>query len=68
MGYYIQTPENKNKAGQIVKLYNGEELSEMPEKYEDIPEGKALIVVVSNVSFDAALFCILGSRVRLRQG
>jgi hypothetical protein len=47
MGYYISTGSIlKNKAQVIAKAYNGTILPEAPKKYEDIPDGKALICVV----------------------
>jgi hypothetical protein len=53
MGYYIEVPKNKNKAEQIVELFGGEIVS-MPNAFSDIPEDKALIVVVDNGPFEAA--------------
>jgi hypothetical protein len=53
MGKYIQVPENQGKAVQIVELYGGE-IVDKPAQFADIPAGKALVVVVSNGSFDAA--------------
>lgn len=61
MGYYIQTPKDKNKAQQIIDLYNAE-LFKTP--LEDVycddfppPDGKAFICVIENPRFDAAAFC-----------
>ena len=59
MGYYIQVPQNKNKADQIAKVYGGEVLIHTP-KFEDTPPGKALICVVDNGLFEAAAFCYNG--------
>jgi len=56
MGYYIQTSEPFGKARELVQKYNGQ-IIEKPESYNDIPAGKALIVVVRNTFFEAAGFC-----------
>jgi hypothetical protein len=57
MGYYIETgPALKGKAEIIAEKLNGEILHERPATYADIPEGKALIVVVDNGIFEAAGF------------
>ena len=56
MGYYIQVPEAKKKAKQLVKLYGGESVIR-PETFSKIPEGKALICVIDNGLFEAAAFC-----------
>jgi hypothetical protein len=55
MGYYIQVPDNTNKAGQIVKIY-GAEIVPCPSDYNAVPKDKALICVVQNGDFDAAGF------------
>lgn len=57
MGYYIQTDGVKNKAAYIVQHHDGQQLLEAPDSFEDIPEGKALIVVVDNRVFEAAGLC-----------
>ena len=56
MGYYIQTDGTRNKAEFIVEHMGGEMLKSPPRSYTDIPEGKALIVVVANPMFEAAAF------------
>ena len=56
MGYYIEVPKMKGKAEQLVELYEGE-IIDRPASFNDIPEGKALICVVSNLNFDAAGLC-----------
>ena len=56
MGYYIEVPENHNKAQQLVGIY-GAQIIPRPSKFTDIPEDKALICVVSNLNFDAAGYC-----------
>lgn len=53
MGFYIETPENHNKAFQLVDLY-GASITVCPASIADIPEGKTLICVVKNSAFDAA--------------
>ena len=55
MGYYIQTPENLNKVEQLIKLHDAT-WALLYDRYEDIPKDKALIAVVQNGAFDAALF------------
>lgn len=54
MGYYIETPEHRNKAKQIANLYGGQ-IVPMPE-FSKVPSDKAVIVVVSNFAFDAAAY------------
>lgn len=56
MGYYIQVPEKKNKAGQLVRLY-GAQIIPCPVAFEDIPGNKALICVIDNTMFEAAGHC-----------
>lgn len=54
MGYYVQTPgQDFNKAIRIAADHNGV-LVPQPRRYTDIPDDKALIVVVSNRAFEAA--------------
>jgi len=55
MGDYIETPKDWDKVEQIIELY-GAKWTPVPNSWEDIPEGKALIIVVNNGHFDAALF------------
>jgi hypothetical protein len=52
MGYYIQLPNNQNKAKQLVDLHNAE-LVLSPESF-DFSKDKALICVVENQLFEAA--------------
>ena len=56
MGFYINLPEAKNKADQLVKLYGAEKLPKAPPSFFTV-EGKALICVVENPHFDAAAYC-----------
>ena len=56
MGYYIQVPENLNKAAQLVELHNGE-IVPQPESFDAVPEGFGLVCVVQNAGFDAAAYC-----------
>lgn len=53
MGFYIQVPENKDKAKQIEVEYNGT-IIPPPSSFSEIPLDKALIVVVDNEFFEAA--------------
>ena len=55
MGYYIETPKPLDKAEQLISLH-GATWALPYDEYKDIPRGKALIAVVQNGSFDAALF------------
>jgi hypothetical protein len=54
MGSYITTPNNKGKTEFITSVYNGVQIPLPPNSFLDIPEGKALIVVVDNGHFEAA--------------
>ena len=55
MGAYIKVPKDRNKAEQIIDLYDAT-WTLRPDSWEEIPEDKALIIVVHNGPFDAALF------------
>ena len=54
MGYYIEVPQNKGKAQQLVELYGAEILPAAPEFWHKDP---AIICVVDNGPFEAAGFC-----------
>ena len=56
MGYYIEVPNNKGKAAQIVEMYGGEIIPQ-PDTFDKVPQGKALICVVDNGLFEAAGYC-----------
>ena len=56
MGHYVEVPNNKQKAGQLMKIY-GAELTDCPASLSEIPKDKALICVVDNGLFEAAAFC-----------
>jgi hypothetical protein len=56
MGYYIQVPENLNKASQIAKLHGGI-VTSRPRSLASLPPGKALICIISRGPFEAAGFC-----------
>jgi hypothetical protein len=53
VGFYIQTPHPQNKADQLIRLNNAEEIPK-PSSFSEIPDGKSLIVVIQNGPFDAA--------------
>lgn len=53
MGYYIQTPNNFEKALQLVNLHGGVVVPK-PASFADVPEDKALICVIQNAFFEAA--------------
>lgn len=55
MGYYIEVPENKGKARQIIELYGGRILPYAP-THEDARADEAIICVVDNGLFEAAGF------------
>lgn len=55
MGYYIEVPEKKGKAKQIVDMYGGRILLDPPE-FKKLKPDEALICVVDNGIFDAAGF------------
>lgn len=55
MGYYIEVPENHNKAQQIVDLYGGR-ISPTTPTFEDITPDEAIICVMDNGPFEAAGF------------
>lgn len=55
MGYYIETAGVHGKAQVLVEKAGAERLPSVP-RWEDIPEGKALICVVDNGIFEAAGF------------
>ena len=57
MGYYIEVPENLNKARQLEEIYGAHLLAACPRSYDDIPKDIALICVVNNVAFEAAGYC-----------
>lgn len=57
MGYYIQVPDNKGKAQQLVTIHGAEILPGQPASFGDVPEDKALICVVDNGPFEAAALC-----------
>lgn len=50
MGYYIQTPTNKNKADFIVDNYGARIVNEIPKWSDD----EAIICVIDNGPFEAA--------------
>lgn len=54
MGFYIETPLMYRKASYLATEYDAEILSRPYESFADVPEGKALVVVVDNNSFEAA--------------
>ena len=56
MGYYIEVPNDKQKAEQLVELH-GAQIILKPKSFNDVPEGKGLICVVDNGMFEAAAFC-----------
>jgi hypothetical protein len=57
MGFYLETPKYKNKAKQLIKMYDAREVR-MEEALDAIYDNKyAVICVISNPNFDAAAFC-----------
>lgn len=55
MGYYIEVPNKKGKAQQIVELYGGRILSDTP-TFEDAKPDEAIICVLDNGLWEAAGF------------
>ncbi len=53
MGYYIQVPDNKGKARQLMNLYGAKLLDNKPE-FNEVPSSLAIICVLDNVMFEAA--------------
>jgi predicted S18 family serine protease len=53
VGYYLEVSEDKNKSDQLKRLYGAKEI-EPVKSLNEVPEGKALVVVVENEHFDAA--------------
>ena len=60
MGYYIEVPEQKGKADQLVRLHNARILPGRPKTFEDMPGDMALICVLDNGPFEAAALVIDG--------
>ena len=56
MGYYIEVPQHRNKADQLVKIH-GATIVTCPSSFEEIPQKKAIICVVDNIMFEAAAYC-----------
>ena len=56
MGYYIETPKSQKKAEQIIMRHGAVKLPERPVSLKKLPKGRALIAVVENATFDAAMF------------
>jgi len=52
MGYYIECPKRIEKATQLVRMYGAQVVAELV--FNKIPEDKAVIVVVDNLTFEAA--------------
>lgn len=55
MGYYIEGLQPRYKARQLAKMHGATEIPE-PERFGAVPKDKALIMVVENGRFEAALF------------
>lgn len=56
MGFYIEVPENKGKAQQIVELHGGRIVHYAP-TFDDIAASDAIICVIDSGPFEAAAFC-----------
>lgn len=59
MGYYIQAPTNKGKADFLINMHNAEEVTmdEAAETMAGEDSSVAIVCVVDNGPFEAALFC-----------
>ena len=55
MGYYIEVPNNKGKAQQIIKLHGGR-IIPAPVPLDTLSDNEAIICVVDNGPFEAAGF------------
>ena len=55
MGYYMEVPANKEKVKQLIEMYGATRIKEVT-FFEDVPEGKALVIVVENLNYDAAKY------------
>lgn len=55
MGYYIEVPQHKGKAQQIIDLHGARWSPDVP-SFKDIKEDEAIICVVDNGPFEAAAF------------
>ena len=55
MGYYIDVPENKGKAQQIIELHGGRILPHIPD-FGDAGPNEAIICVLDNGHWEAAGF------------
>ena len=53
MGYYVETSNFHGKSEEIAKKYDGE-IVDKPVSFDEVPSGKALIVVMNNGAFEAA--------------
>ena len=53
MGYYINTSDNLQKGQKLIEKYDAKPITR-PKNFSDIPENKALIVIISNGMFEAA--------------
>lgn len=56
MGFYIETPGNRDKAGQIAKQFNGQIVSYTKARDAMKDSTRGVIVVVHNAFFEAAGF------------
>lgn len=54
MGFYIQTPQPRGKAKQLIDLHAAVRLDIIPRNVSDCPSDKVIICVVENGPFDAA--------------
>jgi len=55
MGYYIEVPNKKGKAQQIVELHGGRIVAGVP-SFKDISPDEAIICVLDNGAWEAAGF------------
>jgi uncharacterized protein YcaQ len=56
MGFYIETPRPKQKAQQLRDLYGAKHVSRAEAEASVADKTKGVVVVVSNLEFDAAAF------------
>ncbi len=56
MGYYIEVPQSKGKAQQLVALHNAK-IAACLTSLDEVPDDQALICIVDNGPFEAAGYC-----------
>lgn len=55
MGFYIEGP-SRDKVEYIIKEHGGELMMRVPQNIEEIDDDKAIVCVVDNIVFEAAVY------------